>query len=394
VSPTLLGAWLACAPAPGDGPGPADNAHPPLTFPDALDAPSDEPPDALIHHDGRPVADADDWHTHRVPDLRELLHHYVYGGSVAPEAPVGGEVSRQALAGATRVELVGEVRGLTLTVAVWLPEGDGPFPVIFGLNKCGNPSVTDQAVLDGGGWQEASCEGPGSRASYWAIDTALARGVGVATIHQSDIHPDDASYDDGVRGWEQPDPTHDPWGAIGAWAWGLSRGVDLLVQVPEVDPDRIVLFGHSRRGKTALWATARDERIGAVWAHQSGTGGATLSRSTNGESVRAVTTLFPHWFAPTFATFADRERWLPVDQHQLLALAAPRPLLVTDGSDDLWADPDGAAASVALATEVYAFLGGEVAPVHALRPGGHDVRAEDWALALDWLTDLGWASTR
>lgn len=364
--------------------------HPPLSLPATLATPSEVPPDALVHHDGRPVADPDDWRLHRRPDLLELFAHHVYGGSAVTADASGNEVVRTSVDGGTRIELEGQVEGLTLAIALWVPAGEGPFPVILGLNKCGNASVTLEPVLDGGGWQQDDCEGPGSRASYWDASQALAAGVGVATLHQSDIHPDDATYDDGVRRFATPDH-HDPWGAIGAWAWGLSRAVDLLVEVPEVDAERIVAFGHSRRGKTALWAAAQDERIGGVWAHQSGTGGATLSRSYGGESVQAVTLLFPHWFAPTFATFAERETHLPVDQHQLIALAAPRPVLVTDGDDDFWADPDGAARSVELAAEVYDFLGADARPEQQRRPGGHDVRADDWALAIDWLRDLGWA---
>lgn len=145
-------------------------------------------------------------------------------------------------------------------------------------------------------------------------------------------------------------------------------------------------MGHSRRGKTALWATAQDLRVDGVWAHQSGTGGQALSRHREGESIGAVTLLFPHWFDDVFPRFDGQETRLPLDQHLLLALAAPRPLRATDGDEDAWADPEGARMAVELAAPVFEALEGPE-PVWDLRPGVHDVTPQDWVDALAWLAE-------
>lgn len=390
TSPWLWLVWSACVaddPTTGTSPGDLDTGLPELVLPPVEGLPVQEaPPEAFVSfRNGGPVS-VQDWWSDRRPEIQVLFHRYVYGWSapdvaasaveVHPEVEVSGGRLRQTTAAS---------EGRRFTVALWIPDGPGPHPVVLGLNKCGNRSVSQQAeVEDGGAWTEASCDpAPGSRASYWNIDAALARGVGVATVHQSDFAPDDAQQTAPLLEAELPRAgTDDRWGAIGVWAYGLSRAVDVLRT--DADVGSIVVMGHSRRGKTALWAAAQDPRIDGVWAHQSGTGGAALTRSFNGETVGAVNTLFPHWFNDTFPQFAGQETRLPLDQHLLLAMVAPRPLRVTDGAEDFWADPDGAAQSVALATPVFEALQGP-SPTWSLRPGDHAVTPQDWVDMLDWL---------
>lgn len=361
---------------------------PPLVLPpvDALPEQVDPPDPYVSWATGERV----DWATRRA-ELEVLFPHYVYGVSAAPVTAVVVERSEHLVEGGRLVQLLGRADAETevaLQLVVWLPEG-GPRAVVLGLNKCGNPSVRDEpAVLPGTGWVPDDCPAePGGRASYWGIDEALDQGFAVATFHASDVHPDDPDVV-GMLGWSLPGAPEAAgrWGAIGAWAWGLSRAVDLLES--ELGDVPVVVMGHSRRGKTALWATAQDERIDGVWAHQSGTAGAALSRHLEGEPIGAMTLLFPHWFPERFATFAGEESRLPVDQHLLIAMAAPRPVRITDGDDDAWADPEGARQAVERAAPVFSDLGGPP-PVWALRPGGHEVTLADWSDALAWWSDVG-----
>jgi hypothetical protein len=375
---------LACA-----DPVPSDTGW---RFPEVDDLPEQvDPPDPFVtFFDGQPIESADDWSALRAPELRALFAHYLYGVSPgSPAVSVSVSAEHADVEGGALTELAVDYGGApTLHLALFLPPGGGPHPVILGLNKCGNDTVSaapEVRVTES--WQEPTCDPErGSRAGYWPISEALARGYAVATFHQSDVDPDDVDDDrsDGVHPHFPLDA--DPevaWGTVAAWSWGLSRAVDALEGRPEVG--EIMAWGHSRRGKAALWAAACDERIDATWAHQSGTAGAALSRSLEGESIEAITTLFPHWFNGLFPEFADRETRLPFDQHLLLALVAPRPLLVSDGADDWWADPAGAEQAVALSAPVFELLGGP-APVWRVREGEHEVRAEDWAAAMDTWT--------
>lgn len=230
------------------------------------------------------------------------------------------------------------------------------------------------------------------------IEMILRHGYGVATIFPSEFVADNKEA--GLQALEALSAGHDGtrWGAIGAWAWGFSAMIDVLENEAATAASPKITWGHSRYGKSALVAAAFDERIDAVIAHQSGTGGASLNRKKKGETVAAITKTYPHWFASSYANMAGREQKMDVDQHQLLALIAPRPVLLGNARRDVWSDPNGAFRAAQGADPAYELLGvsglmqtrlDEWVPsaelTFWLRPGTHGVVKEDWPAFLEFL---------
>ncbi|WP_417485855.1 alpha/beta hydrolase [Maricaulis sp.] len=227
------------------------------------------------------------------------------------------------------------------------------------------------------------------------MEDILDRGYALAFMHPGDIVPDNPAgarpaLDALMEGRES--------GAIIAWAWGYARAIDALESDPRFDADRMAVWGHSRNAKSALIAAAFDPRIDLVLAHQAGTGGTTLTRSFAGESVAQITGTYPYWFNERYASYADREADIPLDQHQLIALMAPRPLLIGGGWRDAWSDPQGSYRAALGANPVYALYGSEglrqpdlgafdpEADIAVfMRRGLHGVQPSDWAAFLEFL---------
>jgi len=358
-------------------------------------------PEALRMADGRPVATPEQWYDERRPELLELFDTEMFGK--APGAVEGTtysilEEDEEALGGKAirrQVKIDFHRNGQFIQVLMYLPKGaEGKVPVFVGLNFDGNHTVSaDPGILipeNTGRYGVYPEAGRGSQASRWPIEEIIGRGYGVVTFHKSDLDPD---YDDGFSngvtpfiyrdGQEYPDP--DQWGTISAWAWGISRVMDYLECDPDVDAGRVAAIGHSRLGKTALLAAARDQRIAMAISNSSGCGGAALSRRVYGETIQAITRYFPHWFCGNFFKYARHEDELPFDQHEFLALIAPRPLYVASAEVDIWADPTGERLSLQHARKVYDFLGvGQSKTAYHIREGVHELTLEDWLHYLDF----------
>ena len=380
---------------------------------DESKVPPYEVPDPLVFADGDAV-DRASWPRRRA-EILHLFERQVYGKMPGPPATAG--IALAAVRKQIALTLSGKRHSTQVELLLHLPPPRSqPAPVIAGLNFFGNHTIhPDPAIRLTDTWvrnseslgiddHRATEETRGTLAHRWPMKRILERGYGLATVYCGDLDPDfDDGYQNGVHPlyYEgvQSAPRADEWGSIGAWAWGLSRVCDYLVSEDDIDPCRIAVMGHSRLGKTALWAGACDRRFAMVISNNSGCGGAALSRRRFGENVEFINTTFPHWFCDNFRRYNDREAELPVDQHMLIALLAPRPVYVASAAEDLWADPRGEFLSCVHANPVYRLLGGDglasdtmptvdsplqgVVSYH-IRSGKHDVTGYDWERYLDF----------
>lgn len=354
-------------------------------------------PDLFTLADGRKVASVADWENLRRPELLSLFRQYVYG--VPPPRPddltfrvittdpqaLGGQATLKRIALTFRLGPESFVFHLSLFVP---NQRTKPAPVFLLLNHRG-PENTDPSRK--------------IRSEFWPVEYAISRGYAIAAINVADeVDPDRPHATDGVRAFYRrlhPQADRFTWATISAWAWSGSRGVDYLETDPAIDAAKIAVIGHSRTGKTALWAAAQDTRFALTCVNNAGEGGPALSRRNFGETLGMITRNFPHWFTPAYARYAHSIADLPVDQHQLVALVAPRGYHGADATQDLHADPRGSWLALVEGSKAWSLYGRSPAlrdpmplvndllvsgPLaYHLRAGGHALTTFDWKLYFD-----------
>jgi len=393
---------------------------------DESKVPAYELPKLLDSIDGTKITTSAQWSQDRRNELLQLFEQEMYGrrpGKPEQVQYIISSVDEKALHGkAIRKEVTIRLQGIgpgfDLHVLMYLPaQAIGKVPVFLGYNFNGNHSIhSDPGITlakawmhteNGVGYQNhrATEEARGQSSSRWPVETILARGYGLVTLYYGDIEPDHAEgWQHGVRAHIHVDRNGqalapEDWGAISAWAWGLSCVLDYLETDQNVNALQVALLGHSRLGKTSLWGGAADPRFAIIISNDSGCGGAALSRRAFGETVARINTTFPHWFCGNFKKYNDNEAALPIDQHMLIALMAPRPVYVASAEEDVWADPKGEFLSAKLAGDVYQLfskkgVGVETQPEvnhpvgdyvgYHVRTGKHDVTDFDWAQFLNF----------
>lgn len=378
-------------------------------------------PNPLICNDGTKVTSIDEWEKHRRPELIKLLSKEIYGET--PEAKLGVRykvvaVNRKALGGKATAQQVmftfskSGKRHQALALVHYPNNRQERVPVFIGYNFKGNHGTTnDEWVLYSPYFnriEERSHQllQRGTQIERWPVEMIIERGYAAVTMCYHDIYPDvvprKAKPRDEVRLSNLLPATENEgsrWQALGVWAYGLSRIADWVIKQPWADKDKLCVIGHSRQGKAALWAGAQDKRFKVVISNNSGCGGAALSKRVFGEDIEIITRTFPHWFCQNFTKYSKHEQDLPFDQHELLALIAPRHLYIASATADLWADPKGEYLSAYHASPVFELYGmkamvSEKMPNvgedvqndvgYHIRKGKHNITPYDWERYLNF----------
>lgn len=394
-------------------------AQNPVPNHDESKVPSYTLPDPLVFNDGSKVINKNDWDKRR-NEIFKLFENEVYG--ISPEWHGKLEIfktsrNENAFEGlATRKEVMVKIKNgdkeLNISLLIYLPHSAKPVPVFIGYNFYGNHTISQESdIMISPSWvrnkqeygiteNKATEATRGVEASKWQVKEILSRGYGLVTMYYGDIDPDfDDGFKNGVHGLFSQERDSSSWGSISAWAWGLSRAMDYLETDREIDTKKVIVMGHSRLGKTALWAGACDKRFAIVISVESGCGGAKISRRIFGETVYMINKGFTHWFCDNFNKYSNKEETLPIDQHELIALIAPRPVYVASAEEDLNCDPKGEFLSCVAASPVYELLGKKGFPLkempsvnhpvigyigYHIRPGTHNVMLYDWQCFLDF----------
>jgi hypothetical protein len=377
-------------------------------------------PDPLRLANGQRVTDAATWNARRRPEILRLFEVNQFGRAPGRPAALRTQVFEagtpafdgRAIRRQVTVFLTADSTGPKMDLLVYVPSAArGPVPLLLNVSFGHNSSVVaDSAVRGGEVWSRGKTRVPATRAMPGRglnVLPFIESGIGVATVYYGDIEPDFlGGIPFGIRGRYlapgKSEPAPDEWGAIAAWAWGLSRAMDYFETDTLIDARRVALLGASRLGKTVLWTGANDQRFAMVLASVSGEGGAALSRRNYGETIKHLTepTRYPYQFAGNYGRFGDRVSEFPVDGHMLVSLIAPRPLLLQTGDTDFWSDPKGEFLAAVAAGPVYRLLGKQDLGTdrmpaagesilntlgYYMHAGGHGTLPGDWPVFLEFM---------
>jgi dienelactone hydrolase len=368
-------------------------------------------PPLLISSNGKVIQTKKDWEKIRRPELEQLLENEIYG--IVPSVHVkmtalvveqddnaigGKAIRKQVKITFTRKDH----KSVSVALLMYIPKGLKKFPTFLGYNFNGNETIyPDPMILPSQEWNGNNKQS-GKDSLNWPVASIINAGCGVATMYYWELAPDKEDFSLGIYPlFYQPNqvkPLANEWGGLAAWAWGLSKALDYLVTDKQVDAKRIIVLGHSRLGKAAIWAGAKDQRFAGVISSGSGAMGVSISKNKKGETLSAVIKRFPRWTSGNFKKYLNQDSNLPFDQHMVVALVAPRPMYISSASEDQWADPSHEYLSAYLSTEVYALYGypkwqyqipqiqqpikGRIS--QHIRNGKHDILPYDWNLFLEF----------
>jgi hypothetical protein len=353
-------------------------------------------PEILVSHEGKKVDNFKKWERSRREEILELFRTNVYGR--VPSTPYNRSFNlikedKKVMNGDATLRQVDITierggRSLIIHLTLFVPNNTvKPVPAFLLIDNRGPENTDPERKV---------------KSEFWPAEEVIARGYAIAAFSNADVDPD--NFDDfknGIHGLldiEERQP--DSWGTIAAWAWGASRCLDYFETDKDIDSKKVGVVGHSRGGKTALWAAAEDQRFAMAVSNESGCGGAALARRKYGETIARINNAFPHWFCMNYRKWSNNEDSMPVDMQMLMALIAPRAVYISSASDDLWADPRGSYLSLYHSLPVFKLynaktmlsekmpplnkqvISGKVA--YHIRDGSHNLLLKDW----NWFMDF------
>lgn len=347
-------------------------------------------PDVLTLANGKTVRNKRQWEQTRRGELLQLFEDNIYGDMPESYDSIRYTVvneDKQSMEGKAHlkeisIEVFHQRKSVKIRLVLFVPlRATKPAPAFVLINNRGKENMDATREIKSG---------------FWPAEVVVDAGYAVAAFQVDDLAPDNpTSYLNGVLAmYPEQLEANNGMRAIGSWAWGASRVMDYFEQEASIDPNKVVVVGHSRGGKASLWAAAQDKRFALCVTNCSGNTGAALARRQFGERVAMINNAFPHWFTPNYKKYNDREDQLPVDQHMLIALIAPRPVYATNATEDLWADPKGTYLALKHAEPVFQLyklpsalpkdppaVGMAVVEsplAYHIRDGKHDLTEYDW----------------